>query len=460
MLFNTFEFFVFLLFVYSLYWLLRRREQNLLLLVASYVFYGWWDWRFLLLIIISSTVQFISGLRIERSGQTRRKRLWLTFSVVTNLGVLGIFKYLDFGVESFAQLLQVSGIPVNVRTLGIALPVGISFYTFQGLSYTIDIYRNRIKSEPDIVALFAFIAFFPQLIAGPIERAFNLLPQFRKDRRFDPSVAVDGCRQMLWGLFLKIVVADNLASYVDRVYADPYAAEGWPLLWATYFFALQIYCDFAGYSHIAIGCSRLFGIRLMRNFAYPYFSRSPAEFWHRWHISLSTWFRDYVYIPMGGNRVGWLRNKANILVTFAVSGLWHGAGVTFLFWGLLHGLLVAAQWWSPKTKLDEPCGKGTLPSVRDLMAMILVFHITCVAWVFFRADDLSAALHILGTILPGLAAHPFAVSPVPLKRLFLAVGLLLLVEWIQRDRAHALDVGEMSMPARRVIYARIAQMTL
>ena len=371
---------------------------------------------------------------------------------MTNLGVLGIFKYLDFGVESFAQLLQVSGIPVNVRTLGIALPVGISFYTFQGLSYTIDIYRNRIKSEPDIVALFAFIAFFPQLIAGPIERAFNLLPQFRKDRRFDPSVAVDGCRQMLWGLFLKIVVADNLASYVDRVYADPYAAEGWPLLWATYFFALQIYCDFAGYSHIAIGCSRLFGIRLMRNFAYPYFSRSPAEFWHRWHISLSTWFRDYVYIPMGGNRVGWLRNKANILVTFAVSGLWHGAGVTFLFWGLLHGLLVAAQWWSPKTKLDEPCGKGTLPSVRDLMAMILVFHITCVAWVFFRADDLSAALHILGTILPGLAAHPFAVSPVPLKRLFLAVGLLLLVEWIQRDRAHALDVGEMSMPARRVIY--------
>jgi D-alanyl-lipoteichoic acid acyltransferase DltB (MBOAT superfamily) len=330
------------------------------------------------------------------------------------------------------------------------LPVGISFYTFQTLSYTIDVYRKRIEPTDDPLAFFAFVAFFPQLVAGPIERGASLLPQFEKNRVFDASAAADGLRQMLWGFFLKVVIADNLSSVVDAAYADPNGVSGLELLLATYAFAFQIYGDFAGYSHIAIGCARLFGFNLMRNFAYPYFSRSLAEFWHRWHISLSSWFRDYVYVPLGGSRVSPLRRRLNVLVTFVVSGLWHGAGFTFIVWGFIHGLLVAAQWWKPHTKIDEPGGERWAPRFGDLLKMVVTFHIVCAGWVFFRANSLENAIAICRRV----ALHPL---PAPIEpNITMTVPLILavvLVEWTQRRHPHALAIGRFGRPTRWLLYA-------
>ncbi len=324
MLFNSVEFFLFLPVVFCLYWSLAPRAQNVLLLAASYLFYGSWDWRFLGLIILSSFTDYIAGEKIANGS---RPKAWLLLSLVVNLGALVVFKYLDFGIESLSELLMLFGVTPHLPTLRIVLPVGISFYTFQTLSYTIDIYFGKGKATNDPIAFFTFVAFFPQLVAGPIERATSLLPQFLTTRRFDASLAADGARQILYGMFLKVVIADNLAPIVDAAYGDPSNTSGLTLLLATYAFAFQIYGDFAGYSHIAIGCSRLFGVSLRRNFAYPYFSSNAREFWQRWHMSLSTWFRDYCYIPLGGNRCSVLRSKFNVFVTFLLSGLWHGAGL-------------------------------------------------------------------------------------------------------------------------------------
>ena len=341
MLFNSIEFAVFLPIVFFLYWFVFNRNlklQNFFVVVVSYVFYGWWDWRFLFLIAFTSFCSWYSGLLIERYKNEHKKAKMISIlNIVLNLLILGVFKYYDFFVTSFANLFL--GGKTDGLLLKIILPVGISFYTFQALSYSIDVYRGKMEPTKDIIQFFAFVSFFPQLVAGPIERATNLLPQFDKPRRFDYDDAVDGMRQMLWGLFKKMVVADNCAFYVNQVFSDYSSYSGSTLLLAAVFFTFQIYCDFSGYSDIAIGVAKLFGIRLMRNFNVPYFSRDIAEFWRRWHISLTTWFRDYVYIPLGGSRVSSAKVIRNTFVIFLLSGLWHGANWTFIVWGAYHALL-------------------------------------------------------------------------------------------------------------------------
>lgn len=343
MLFNSFEFLIFLPIVFALYWLLQKhlKWQNGLVVAASYLFYGWWDWRFLLLIFITSISSFISGIGIERNeGNGRKQKIISAANIILNLLILGVFKYYNFFVDNLVGLFSTIGFNLDWPTLHIILPVGISFYTFQALSYSIDVYQGKIKATHDIVEFCAFISFFPQLVAGPIERATNLLPQFQKERKFDYGNAVDGLRQMLWGFFKKMLIADNCAIAVNWIWANQSGQHSFVLLIGAILFTFQIYCDFSGYSDIAIGCARLFGIKLMRNFNYPYFSRSIPEFWRRWHISLTTWFRDYIYFPLGGSRCSKGKTIRNVFVVWGVSGLWHGANWTFVFWGLYHAFLL------------------------------------------------------------------------------------------------------------------------
>ena len=403
MVFDSIPFLIFMPVVFVLYWSLRRGPQNGVLLLASYIFYGWWDWRFLCLIAASSAVDYVAGLAISRGSNPRA---WLAASVGVNIGSLVVFKYLDFGIASMARILTTVGFEPHLETLGLILPVGISFYTFQTLSYTIDVYRREIKATQDVVAFFAFVGFFPQLVAGPIERARSLLPQFQRERKFNTPVSGDACLQILYGFLLKVVVADNLAVVVQQGFDYNATPSGGTVLLSTYAFAFQIYGDFAGYSHIAIGCAQLFGFSLTRNFAYPYFSRSPAEFWTRWHISLSTWFRDYVYIPLGGNRGGPKRRWLNVLVTFITSGLWHGAGFQFAAWGMYHGLLVAGQRRRDRSgRLDQPLG-GSDSKLRSLFSVIATFHLICVGWVFFRSAGLFHDGELLRTLLVGWTEIP------------------------------------------------------
>lgn len=436
MQFNSIPFLVFLPLVFAVYWALGRRAQNLFLIAASYLFYGWWDWRFLGLIFLSSLVDFVAGRAIE----TRRSpRAWLGVSLAVNLGALGVFKYLDFGIESFARLLAGLGFEPHLETLSLILPVGISFYTFQTLSYTIDVYRGRIRATGDPVAFFAFVAFFPQLVAGPIERAGNLLPQFLRERRFDPTQALDGALQMLYGLWLKTVVADGLAPIADAGFSDP--ATGSAALVATYAFAFQIYGDFAGYSHIGIGCARMFGFSLMQNFACPYFSRNPREFWQRWHISLSTWFRDYVYIPLGGSRRGRMRNRINVLVTFGLSGLWHGAGLNFIAWGIYHGLLLLGdRVRSAGGRRERTGSRGATPA--GAIATLVTFHLVCLGWIFFRSPDLAHAWTMIRALGGGWSAASVADGTL------LWIPLLLAVEGLRRGRSHPLDLARSPAPVR------------
>ncbi|MTI38279.1 MBOAT family protein, partial [Fulvivirga lutimaris] len=341
MIFNSFEFLLFLPFCFITYWFVFQRHlkaQNFFLLFVSYVFYGWWDWRFLSLIAFSSLVDFIAGQQIEKSKTKTRRRFFLWSSILTNLGFLGFFKYFNFFSESFTDLLQLIGFQANLWSLNVILPVGISFYTFQTMSYTIDLYRGHLKAEKDLVAFFAYVSFFPQLVAGPIERAVNLLPQFKISRKFTYKNGADGMRLIFWGLFKKVVIADNCAIFVDEVFLNYTQASSSELILGSFFFAFQIYGDFSGYSDIAIGTAKLLGFNLMTNFKTPYFSRDMAEFWRRWHISLSTWFRDYVYIPLGGSRVNKKRAVINTFIIFIVSGFWHGANWTFIIWGALNAL--------------------------------------------------------------------------------------------------------------------------
>ncbi|MBT4339801.1 MAG: MBOAT family protein [Bacteroidetes bacterium] len=393
MLFNSLEFLVFFPIVFLLYWHVFKnnlRIQNVLLLLASYVFYGWWDWRFLGLIILSSITDYILGQEIFKSQTIQRKRLFLILSLLINLGILGFFKYFNFFADSLVYSFNQLGIHINAVTLKIILPVGISFYTFQTLSYTIDIYRKRLEPTKDAIAFFTFVAFFPQLVAGPIERASNLIPQFLKKREIGYEQAVSGLRLILYGFFKKVVIADNLATYVEMVYNDPASFNGFQAALATVFFAFQIYCDFSGYSDIAIGTARLFGINLMLNFRTPYFSASIKEFWTRWHISLSTWFRDYVYIGLGGNKVTQKRWAFNIFITFVISGLWHGANITFIIWGAIHG-----SFYMIEKFLKTLIPKVTIPKI---IRIIITFVIVNMAWVFFRASSLSQAREIISSI--------------------------------------------------------------
>ncbi len=458
MLFNSLAYALFLPTVYAIYWALQNRPlryQNLLLLVANYVFYGWWDYRFLLLLFVNCVVDYLTGLWLEREERPRGRRFVLIVSLVANLGVLCFFKYFGFFVESFARLLQLFGLHPSVPVLRIILPVGVSFYTFQSLSYTIDIYRKRLRPTHDLLAFLTFHSFFPQLVAGPIERAADLLPQVLRRRSFDVEQAKDGLRQMLWGLFKKVVIADRLGVHVDHVFRHFSTLGGIDLLIGTYFFAIQIYCDFSGYTDIAIGTARLFGFQLTRNFAYPYFSRDMAEFWHRWHITLSTWFRDYVYIPLGGNRgTRWLALR-NVILTFAISGLWHGANWTFVVWGLLNGLYYAPIMLAGgQHRYGHAVAEGRLlPSARDALRMARTFSLTLLAWVFFRADSLPHALKFLGVA----ATRPWAVDPPREYALSLLSTMLFLgVEWLQRDKPHGLAVAGFSLPVRWLAYYAIA----
>ena len=458
MLFNSLAFAAFLPLVFALYWALGRahiRWQNTLLLAASYVFYGWWDYRFLGLLFLSSSVDYALGIAMELSASKRRRRAFLIASLCVNLGVLGFFKYFNFFAESFTELLNGLGLQAHPTTLQIVLPVGISFYTFQTLSYTIDIYRRQMSPTRDPIAFFAYVSFFPQLVAGPIERARCLLPQFAEPRVFDAVKATDGLRQMLWGFAKKVVVADNLAPHVNVIFGDYGSQDGSLLCLGVVLFAVQIYCDFSGYSDIAIGTARLFGFSLMRNFAFPYFARDIAEFWRRWHISLSTWFRDYVYIPLGGSRSTFSVRVRNIVITFVVSGFWHGANWTFLAWGLLHGLYYLPLMIRGRNRdnLDVVASGRLLPTAGEAVRILSTFVLVLIAWVFFRAPTVGDALAYLGRVI----STPF-IGDVPHRRFIVAAVYLLpffAVEWLQRSKEHALDIAASPRLIRWVIYLAV-----
>jgi alginate O-acetyltransferase complex protein AlgI len=451
MSFTTPAFLIFFAIVYWLYWRLSMRGQNWLIFAASIFFYGWWDWRFLSLLFFTATVDYWVALRLMKTEKsTSRKRL-LALSLASNLGVLGFFKYYNFFVGSFREGIKTLGIETNPPLLEVILPLGISFYTFQALSYTIDVYRRELPAVRNYVQYMCFITFFPHMVAGPIQRATHFLVQFSKERRFDWNESVDGCRQMLWGFFKKMVVADTLARYVAAAYGDPAAATGSDLLWATYFFAFQIYCDFSGYTDIAIGCAKTFDFQLSRNFAYPYFATSIPDFWLRWHIALSNWFRRYLYIPLGGNRVSKARWYLNILVVFLVSGLWHGANWTFLIWGLLHGLfflgyLIFAKDAAGSHNLDF----APMPFRSRLWRMLLTFHLVCFAWIFFRAESLTDALLVINKI--GGALLTLKVTAPESARGVVLIALLLAMEWLSKNRAHAFSGLPIPAPARWALY--------
>lgn len=383
MLFNSIVFLIFLVIVFIIFWKTASYSVSLgkvVLLLSSYIFYGWWDWRFLILIVISSATDFFIGNQIYKAKTNRKRKLLLITSLVLNLGMLFFFKYFNFFIESFKVLFSPYTNTGEWSTLNIILPVGISFYTFQTLSYTIDIYNRKTEPAKSALTFFTFVAFFPQLVAGPIERARNLIPQFESKRKFSFSQGTSGLKLILWGLFKKMVIADQLAEIVNAVYTSPENFNGPEIILATFLFGFQIYCDFSGYSDIAIGTARLFGIELMINFRTPYFSTSFREFWRRWHISLSTWFRDYVYLPLGGNRGSSIKWARNIIITFLISGLWHGASVTFLIWGGIHGILLTAEHFiSPVFKLNN--------KLRKLAGFILTFSLVNFSWLFFRAES-------------------------------------------------------------------------
>lgn len=393
MAFNSVTFFVFLVFTFIVYQNAAKKSiksGNIILLSASYIFYGWWDWRFLILIIISSLTDYIVGLKISETNSEKKRKRLLAASLIVNLGMLFIFKYFNFFVDTFIDLFGVAGNRSNL--IRIILPVGISFYTFQTLSYTIDIYRRQLQPTKSLVTFFTFVSFFPQLVAGPIERANRLIPQFEKKYEFYYEQASSGLKLILWGLFKKVVIADQAAQIVNAVYQAPESFNVTALILATFLFGFQIYCDFSGYSDIAIGTARLFGIELMTNFRTPYFALSIRDFWHRWHISLSTWFRDYVYIPLGGNRKSSLRKHLNILVTFTLSGLWHGANITFVIWGFLHGFLyVVESILSPASKVGKKAA-----AIAGFIATYLLVNFF---WIFFRAENWNQAKSIVNTIL-------------------------------------------------------------
>ena len=466
--FTSHIFIIFLVVFFSLYWCARTaRWQNLILVVASYLFYGWWDYRFCALILFSSLVDFAIGSKIYSTDNSKQRKFWLGVSLVSNLGLLAVFKYFGFFADNLNLLAQSLGWSLHPITLNIILPVGISFYTFQTLSYTIDIYRKQLKPAGSIIDYLAFVSFFPQLVAGPIERGRNLLPQFLNARKFDRALAQDGCRWILWGFFKKLAIADPLAVAVDQYYGDWHSASGAELTLATIFFAFQIYCDFSAYSDIAIGTAKLFSIKLMRNFAYPYFSQSMGEFWRRWHISLSTWFRDYVYIPLGGNRVGKARNSFNLMATFLLSGLWHGAAWTFVAWGGIHGAALtgerAAQGSSkPKNQGQRgdaiPGGERLFPGPIVFSKIVLTFGIVCCGWVFFRAGTISDAFGILARMFTktfsaaSLAGVDSFISAHETTMVILI--LFVAIEWVRRRHECPLSSGrKMFVPVRWAVYS-------
>ncbi|MBQ8949186.1 MAG: MBOAT family protein [Prevotella sp.] len=462
MLFNSFEFTLFLPVVFLLYWFVfrTRKIQNLFLVVASYVFYGWWDWRFLFLIAITSFCSYASGLLLEYfEGKRNRQKIVSFTNIALNLLILCIFKYYNFFMESIGVMFQRTGYQLDWITLDVILPVGISFYTFQALSYTIDVYQRKIKATHDIVEFFAYICFFPQLVAGPIERATNLLPQFQHERIFNYDRAVDGCKQLLWGFVKKIVVADRCAIIVDFYWNQYQELSGLTLLMLGVLFTFQIYCDFSGYSDIAIGCAKLFGIQLTKNFDNPYFSRSIPEFWRKWHISLMTWFRDYIYIPLGGNRCSKWKVVRNVFIVWGISGLWHGADWTFVCWGLFHAsLLTLYIMFNINSKYPNHVAQGhLLPNIKELIQMSTTFFLVVIGWIIFRAESMSQATDYLLSI----CTNPFFDSSTlyGIKELMLCV-VFLIIEWIRREDPFVLHMqGIKSQFAKWAICITIAVFT-
>lgn len=461
MLFNSVNFAIFLPIVFMLYWFAAKdnlKLQNVLLLVSSYFFYACWDWRFMFLLIFSTLLDYFTGIKIHEATNKKNKSFWLWLSIGINLGFLGVFKYYNFFAESFADGISLLGFKANLGTLQIVLPVGISFYTFHGLSYVIDIYKNRIKPEKNFIDYSLFVSFFPLLVAGPIERATHLLPQILKKRTFDYPKAVDGLRQILWGLFKKVVIADNCAEYANTIFNNSAEYSGSTLVVGALFFSFQIYCDFSGYSDIALGTARLFGIELLRNFAFPYFSRDIAEFWRRWHISLSSWFKDYLYIPLGGSKGGMWAKIRNTFIIFIVSGFWHGSNWTFVAWGFLNALYIMPSiiFNTNRNNLDIVAKGKYIPTIKELLSMVLTFSLTVFAWIFFRATSITHAFDYISKIFSSslfTIPHDIGIS----KPIILIIGLFFSVEWIGREQQYAIaELGiKWKRPLRYAMYYAI-----
>ena len=467
MLFNSLDFAIFFPIVFALYWLVSQKLhlRNILILVSSYVFYGWWDWRFLFLIVISSFVDFYVGKQLGKTENIKKRKLFLYLSLLVNLGFLVYFKYTNFFIDTFVDSFRLFGKTLEVSTLNIILPVGISFYTFQTLSYTIDIYRKQLKPTKDPIAFFAFVAFFPQLVAGPIERASHLLPQFYKTYKFNYNQVKSGLLLIAFGLFKKMVIADRAALYVNEVYNHPGNYEGVETIIATLLFAFQIYCDFSGYSDIAIGAARTMGFDLMKNFDSPYLSKSITEFWRRWHISLSTWFRDYVYIPLGGSRNGKYKTYFNLFVVFLVSGLWHGAAMTFVVWGAIHGAIIVFEKATFKSKeallIKLKVNKNNFSN--KLFFVFITFTIVCFAWVFFRANTFADAQLIVSSFfsnnfyeLFGNQLYLIGLKENEFSLLMLTILSLVFIERYHRKQSLFKILNQQAMPFRWAVYVCIA----
>lgn len=453
MLFNSIEYLLFLPTVFLIYWSLSKsyKIQNLFILIVSYLFYGWWDWRFLILIAFTTLCSFASGIVLERTeGKRLIQKIVSASNIILNLVILCIFKYYNFFGENFTALCNFFGFETHWTTINILLPVGISFYTFQALSYTIDVYQHKIKPTSDIIAFFSFISFFPQLVAGPIERATNLLPQFLSPRSFEYNKAVDGMKQILWGLIKKMVIADNCADVVNQIWGNYTEHNSLMLILAAILFTFQIYGDFSGYSDIAIGSAKLFGINLMKNFNLPYFSRDIAEFWRKWHISLNTWFRDYIYIPLGGSREGKYKSFRNTLIIFLVSGFWHGANWTFICWGLYHALLFLPLLLTQRNRkyTNQIAQNSKLPSITECLQMITTFSLVVLGWILFRATSINEAFDYIQKIFINTSMPDEFIG----KKAICFCFLLIIVEWIQRKKEHGFQFAISNKYIRYIFY--------
>jgi alginate O-acetyltransferase complex protein AlgI len=458
MLFNSTEFAIFLPIVFLLYWLVTYKNlktQNILLLIAGYVFYGWWDWRFLLLLTLLSLANYFIGIKIDNNETIKKRKIWLITGIVTNIGILGIFKYYNFFIDSFIDLVSLFGYALPRSTTKIILPVGISFYVFLSLSYIIDIYKKNLTANRKIVEVLLTLSFFPIILAGPIQRPASLLPQISKHREFHYSQASDGLKQILWGLFTKIVIADNLAVYVDDFFLNYSSYAGSSLFLGGVFYTIQIYTDFSGYSNMAIGIAKLFGFSLMQNFAYPYFSRDIVEFWKRWHISLTSWFRDYVFLPLSftiswrlkGEKVLFIKTDLFLYIvasaiTWFLTGLWHGAKYTYIIWGIIHGFFLIIYKWQlkPRKRILKNLGISNNNFFVVFTETTITIIIIMITWVFFRAENLrEAVLYLNGIFSNSIFSIPeFRGMKMGLIISFLVL-LFLITEWFGREQQYAIS---------------------
>ncbi len=453
---------IFLPIAFILYWAIQKgslRLQNSIVLLANYIFYAYWDYRFLSLVIISSTICFVTGLLISKTEQQFKRKIILVVSLILNLGILGFFKYYNFFITSANDLLEGLGLNANLQLLQLILPLGISFYTFKIITYIVDVYRKDMNPTRDVIAFFAFVSFFPTMIAGPIDKARNLLPQFLKKREFSDTEARDGLRQMLNGFVKKLVIADNIAPLTDDIFSNYLQYDGLTLLIGAFLFAIQIYCDFSGYSDIAIGTARLFGFSITKNFNCPYFSRDIAEFWRRWHISLSNWLRDYLYVPLCGRKPSRWKKARNIVFTFAICGLWHGANWTFIAWGVLLGLYFVPITVIKSKRFLGTAGEGRkLPSLKEFVAMVGTFSMVLLSWIFFKSETLADAFGYIGRIV----THPYLpeMSMMTYFPMVLVSIIMLLLEWVQRKKEFVLQIGILSLPVRWLVYLTTAVILL